>query len=262
MQEGKLYVMPWREVSGLMKLQTVQAATCSDAKLGKAVLEAMDISLGRKPGARTQIKAKTSPPKKKTAKAFKRPAGDKGLAADLDKLGFFKPADDPAAAYARVKKDGWAGALLCESGRCFFADAEELAEGGAGETLGEIAAFFSAMGAKAPEIEVDSEDEGYALVIDGKTYPILKPADLNKEESKPGYSWGIAMFRTAETVNALLTKRGLAERCYAIEGGNQGYFLLITPEMHKLITSTKGYEPKRGPYVMAHKYPSFGQPRR
>lgn len=258
--QEQINVGPWRGVSYLPKLETHFDVTCSDAELGGAALDAMNISLGRKPSARTLVTAKKAPAKK-TVKTFKRPAGDKGLAADLDKLGFFKCSDDLGAAYACVKKDSWVGAMLCESGRCFFADAEELAEGGAGETLGEMAAFFSAMGVEAPEIETDSEDEGYVLVIDGKPHPILKPADLKKEASKPGYSWGIATFRTAEAVNALLTNRGLSERCYAIEGGNQGYFLLITPEMHKAITSAKGYEPKRGPYVMTDKYSSFGQPR-
>jgi hypothetical protein len=251
---------------------------CSDAELGKTVLMAAKTGARRRSGneaeeedfdsleepqiAAAPAKKPKKPTKKKSKAAFKRPAGDKGLAADLDKLGFFSIADDPAAAYAHVKEDGWVGAMLCESGRCFFADAEELAEGGAGETLGEIAAFFSAIGVKAPEIEGDSEDEGYMLLIDGKPYPILKPADVRKEDSKPGYTWGIATFRTAETVNALLAKHKLAERCYAIEGGNQGYFLLITPEMYKTITSAKGYEPKHGPYVMTDKYSSFGQPRR
>ena len=181
------------------------------------------------------------------------------LAIDLEALGALKTAADPDVVRNQLRTQGWAAMVWTDCGRCFHADAEDLAEGGVGQAINEMAPFFAAMKVEPPQISDDFADDYYSVIVDGETVPILTPQELQPGEDESGDIWGISAYRAAGMLNNILAKRGLAERAYAVNDANDLCFLLVTPEMREVIASAAGYEPVYGPYVMTDEYPSYGR---
>lgn len=182
------------------------------------------------------------------------------MARDLEAVGYLKLASDPAKELRDIRARGRLAVIVGNHNRFFSADAEDLAEGGVGDAVADMNAFFEAAKVAEPRIVDHVSDTGYFVTADGEIFPILTSDEMKLDFKKPGYGWGMAAYRTAQMLNALLKKRGLPEHAYAVEGGNDLFFLLMTPEMYKVIVSAPNNEPTHGPYELTNRYPDFGQP--
>jgi hypothetical protein len=104
--------------------------------------------------------------------------------AQLEKGGYFKglPPEKEGALRQDFEKNGW-NALFGELDRMYFADAEDLAEGGVGEFLRSVQPFLAAQGVVLPDIEDDANENGYALQVGGVTYQIYSAKEMRLDFS-------------------------------------------------------------------------------
>jgi hypothetical protein len=181
----------------------------------------------------------------------------------LEELGYFKGLDAEKA--QKLKQDfeqkGWLG-IFNDSHRLYFADAEDLAEGGVGDFIREVEPFLAAHGVKLPKIEEDASGTDYVVSVGGVARRIYDAAEMERDmtEEERGLVWGLSMARGFRIVDELLAKAGSAERTYAINGGNDLMALFLTAEMHEVIMQQPGADPADGPYVPTEDYPLFGEP--
>jgi hypothetical protein len=185
------------------------------------------------------------------------------FATKIEQLGYFKglPADKAQALKQEFERKGWLG-IFGDSHRLFMADAEDLAEGGVGQFLREVAPFLAAQGVKLPTIEEDTSEDGYVVRVGGVAHQMYDAADLERDSSgeEGGLIWGLSAVRGLRIVDQLLAAAGSAERAYAINGGNDLFVLFLTPELHRVIMEQPDASRHDGPYLPKEEYPSFGQP--
>lgn len=108
------------------------------------------------------------------------PEDHRKLLTDLDALGFFrytKPEELEALQNA-ILKEGWSG-VFGESGRLFFADAEDLTEGGVSDFLSEVTPFLEEQGVRVPPVE-DDFGESYVLMAGEEKIPIWTREEIPK----------------------------------------------------------------------------------
>lgn len=189
------------------------------------------------------------------------PEGHRKLLADLDALGFFrytKP-EDLERLQDTILKEGWAG-VFGESGRLFFADAENLTEGGVSDFLSEVTPFLKEQGVKVPAIE-DDFGESYVLLAGEEKIPIWTREESQRElAGEPGLCWGLSATRTSQILNDWLIEAGSSERAYGVNGGNDFAVFFLTFELYARIRQDPEASAEYGPYVPDLHYPYFGQP--
>ena len=148
---------------------------------------------------------------------------------------------------------GW-GVILDDWGRKFYADAEDLAEGGIAQFLRSIEPFLKRQGVDGLEIEEQLSETGYTVIIGSTPYPIYTQEEMETEDG-----WWLATVRTFELVNELLVLAGSEERFYAVGGGNDMFGLFLTPALHEVICNHKDASPRECPYVPLIDPPWYGQ---
>jgi len=177
----------------------------------------------------------------------------------LDRLGFFKyeePSEVPSLK-KHIADEGWAG--IFGAARAFPADAEELAEGGIGEFLMEIEPLLERMGVPPPDIEERYDEDGYFLSVNGEDRVIWDTPDLEENERRAGWIWGITSARTFALVNDLLARAGAADRLYAYSGGNEQQAFFLTPELREAVCDHPEATPPERPYIPTEEHPWFGR---
>lgn len=181
----------------------------------------------------------------------------------IESLGYFKGlAEDKARTLKQeFEKSGWL-AIFCESHRFFMADSEDLAEGGIGQLVEEVAPFLKAQGVTVPEVEDDITEDGYVVKVGGVAHPIYDSTEMTRDSSDKelGLMWGLSTVRGFRILDELLAKAGSAERAYGINGGNDLFLIFLTPELHQAIMEHPEAIPYDGPYILKEEYPWFGQP--
>jgi hypothetical protein len=189
------------------------------------------------------------------------PEGHQKLLTDLEALGFFrytKPEDLEALQNA-ILQQGWSG-VFGESGRLFFADAEDLAEGGVAGFLSEVTPFLEEQEVEVPAIE-DNFGETYILMAGEEKIPIWTREESQRElAGEPGLRWGLSAARTVQILNDWLERAESGERAYGVNGGNDFMVFFLTSEIYSRIRQDPGASAEHGPYVPDQGYPSFGQP--
>jgi len=181
----------------------------------------------------------------------------------LNELGYFRgmTPEDAGALREEIVKLGWLG-LFSDAYRLRAADAEDLAEGGIGQFIAELEPFLTAEGVTLPEIEDNASIDGYVVNVGGIAHPIYDAADLELDapEGKAGIIWGLSMTRGFAVVDELLTAAGSEERVYAVNGGNDLFAYILTPELQRVIMEHPDASRSDGPYKPTEEYPWFGQP--
>ncbi|MPY31298.1 hypothetical protein FNH09_08290 [Streptomyces adustus] len=108
----------------------------------------------------------------------------------------------------------------------FWADGEELAEGGVEEFLRTLAPALARCGVVL-EVETIRDTDDYTVSINGTRYVVLRP-----EDREHGDSWALATVRPLAVVNRLLAAAGRSPlRVHTLHttGGNDGLALLMDP---------------------------------
>ncbi|WP_432825009.1 hypothetical protein [Dactylosporangium sp. CA-092794] len=110
----------------------------------------------------------------------------------------------------------------------FFADGEDLAEGGVEELLRAMAPALRRHGVEL-RVEVvrlpTSDDDEYVLNINGRRCRVWGPADWSGRQA-----WHSATVRPLAVVNELLAECGATARVFTLYcGGNEGTALLLDP---------------------------------
>ncbi len=114
--------------------------------------------------------------------------------------------------------------------RGYYADAEDLAEGGIGYFVETLKPILKQEGIEINSIENKSTGDVYDLVINGHTYNIYSEDNAND-------SWRLAPKRLMEIINTLLSESGSKERLYGRSGGNDQAVIFLTEEMYGYIRS-------------------------
>jgi hypothetical protein len=174
----------------------------------------------------------------------------------LEQLGFFAYADAARLDHVRreVERDPSSGVFSLDTRRFFFADAEDLAEGGVDELLRELEPVLREAGVPALTVEEALVEDHYDVTVNGRRYPILSEPEIMSNQI-----WGYAAARTAMLVNDLLMRAGSSERAYGVLGGNDFGIFLLTPELRNEVAKAIG-SPADEPYEMTDEPPDFGYP--
>lgn len=181
---------------------------------------------------------------------------------NLSRLGFFRysSAETKQAISDEIEKRGWSG-IFGNANRLYPADAEDLAEGGAGPFLTSVSAFLTREGISLPTATDDIFDDGYTVFVNDMEFEIYNAIELERDENEqPGLIWGLSMTRCFNIINQLLEAAGSTERIYAVNGGNDLFGFFLTPHLFELIVRHPQAAPHDGPYKCTENYPRFGQP--
>jgi hypothetical protein len=114
--------------------------------------------------------------------------------------------------------------------RNYQADNEDLAEGDVGRVLLRMKGVLTQEGVTLESVEDDFGQERYRIVINGTLHLIYDYSSSPQEDW-----WTLATKRLLEIVDSLQEDAGSHERLFAINGGNDGRVILLTPEMHNLL---------------------------
>jgi hypothetical protein len=278
-----LRITPMRNAGsrdGFQFLEDLSIELRSDAstmEIGRSIRMAMDRALDFAKAAESN-----PPPRKKVTSTLEegspqslepgghiatpssRPAltAHESLLRDIEELGFFrytnpKQLDQEKAAILEL---GWAG-IFGDNGRWFFADAEELTEGGVSALITEITPFLEDQGVKIPPLEDEFDpDQQYILIAGEERFPIWTEDESEKESKLPGLLWGASSTRTIQMLNRWLARAGSTERAYGVNAGNDFAVFFLTPELYERIRNEPEASAHDGPYEPNLEYPSFGQP--
>jgi hypothetical protein len=174
----------------------------------------------------------------------------------LGALGFFDYTDrgEVPRVRAAIERDASSGVFALETHRFFFADAEDLAEGGVAELLHELEPTLRRAGVADVTAEDDFADDHYDMIVNGKRYRILSAAEIASD-----LIWGYAAARTVGIVNDLLAHAGSDEHAYGYQGGNDFGLFLLTPRLRDEVA--KAIDSRMDePYEMNGQRPNFGAP--
>jgi hypothetical protein len=184
-------------------------------------------------------------------------AGGVDASARLAELGFFDYARTERARRAaidEVRRDPEGGIYTERTRRFYFADGEDLAEGGGRPFLRRLEPVLRAAGVPKLRIREHFTDSGtYALTVNGRRYTILGADDLDDE-----LFWGVASARTVALVNDVLERAGSRERLYGIAhpASNDFSVFLLTPKLRAAVARITGAAD--APFTVTDAPPQFG----
>jgi hypothetical protein len=163
----------------------------------------------------------------------KRPdQGIEALIADLEAASFFKYADPHKVPDLKDEMRTRSYPFSLDSGRQFFADAEDFAEGGVAAFLNEIGPFLRGQGVQLGEAsdEMDEEGEGYSVIVKGRRHRMATAEDLYLPP------WEIVTANCFSLVDKMLTEAGSAERLNCLYfGGNEQIAVFLTARLREII---------------------------
>lgn len=168
----------------------------------------------------------------------------------LQEHGFFEHFTnaETEAFSVRVKEQGW-DAVYDECPRFYWADAENLTEGGVAEFMTSVKPFLDRVGVSFT-ITDNWGDHDYTVTLNGKERLIWSQAEFEAESTgKLGLTWGMSTVRTFALVNELLEAAETDERLYAINGGNDLAAMFLTANVRDLICTSAGLRQVDLPYL-------------
>jgi len=169
----------------------------------------------------------------------------------LDELGYFRYTPPVALESTREIVAGTEFPFFEEeSGRFFWADAENIAEKGAASFVESLAPTLRQIGVDMGPVEEDWGDD-YWITVGGERHVIW--AREEAEEAR-----ALAAVRTFAIVNDHLIAAGSEERLYAVWGDNDMVAVLLTAELVEYLSS--GVSQYSKPYVPRNEPPWYGMP--
>jgi hypothetical protein len=134
---------------------------------------------------------------------------------ELHSIGFYQYVD--SSRISVVKAEAYeSGYLYGDTGRCFWADAEDLMEGGVGALFLELQPFLEKQGVHLAIDEENFLDENYDIVINKEKYILFIQEEVQREEFSE-----IVTQRAFSIINKLLARAGSKERLFALYGWNE-----------------------------------------
>lgn len=158
---------------------------------------------------------------------------------ELESIGFFKYLDSHKINEAKEEAIK-CGYLYGDTGRDFFADEEDLLEGGVGAFFKEISPFLEKQGVKLLINKEDFNEEKYQIQVNGEKYILYTQADVENDEYVEKNT------RNAfSIINKLLEGAGSKERLFALYGWNDTVAIFLTNEMYEKIINFEQDEKER-----------------
>ncbi len=174
-------------------------------------------------------------------------ASDSAFAAlieELQSMNFYQYTEPGKLAEVKAEAAKYQFLFYDGTHRGFFADAENLAEGGVGAFLSEIQPFLDRLRVDAPEVDEEFEmSGGYRITVNGKNYVVY-----TREQLKTAEFWDLSHDKTAEILNDLLAAAGSEERAYKLYGGNDAQIVFMTAAMYEVIKRSGLFDEKEMPF--------------
>jgi hypothetical protein len=158
--------------------------------------------------------------------------GIEALIAELEAKDHFKYAEAEKVPGLKDEMRSHCYPFPYDLGRQFFADAEDLAEGGVANFLNEIGPFLRRQGVQFGEAsdQMDEEGDGYWVTVNGQRYRMATAEELDLPP------WEIVTANCFSLVDELLIKASSDERVYCLYfGGNEQSAVFLTPQLEEII---------------------------
>lgn len=155
-----------------------------------------------------------------------------------------------------MRQDPEAGVFSERTRRFYFADAEDLAEGGVAVFLQDVAPLLRRLGVAAPTVREDWGESHYRVTVNGREYQIYDAKELQSD-----IFWGYAAGRTVRIVNDLLERARSDERAYgyADPASNDFSVFILTPALRDAVADIlEGTADD--PFEVTDEAPGFGYP--
>lgn len=183
----------------------------------------------------------------------KRKKANLPLLAKLDDARFFDEEDLENAATLRDAV-AWDGVMaLYGSNRVIILDPEDIAEGGVGEALLRLGESATRRGFKLRNYSQSFDEHGYSVNLNGVRYEV----HANGQNGSGIDGWGLAVEAVCRMVNDHLWS-GTEERLHFFGGGNDGFFLFLTPEIAREFRKP-GIRRGDWPFIPDRKQPELGR---
>lgn len=132
---------------------------------------------------------------------------------------------------------------LLDSPRILMADSESFAEGGIGDWLEEYKETLAKYGFRFDECKDRFNEHGYDIILDDAAYTVYTEAQLNRDGQGLN-TWEIATAFVQRLLNDQFRSNGIETRAYLFYGGNDGFIMLLTPQMANAMIES-GLLPKK-----------------
>jgi hypothetical protein len=164
---------------------------------------------------------------------------------------------DAEAVKEQVRADPESGVFAEGTMRFWPADAEDLAEGGAGAFLEGLKPTLRAVGVPPFSLDEEFGETSYFLTVNGRRHVILTEA-----EAASDHVWGHAAARTVGLLNLLLGEVDARERAYGYLSAETNDFsvFLLTPQQREVVADILGADGPDAPYEVRNEPPGFGYP--
>ena len=179
-----------------------------------------------------------------TVSGYDDPGRWNKLVQQLRELGFFEhlPPDQIEQSMRQCVEMHWL--FEGEEERSFFADAEDLAEGGIGRWLQQsVAPRLEHKKIPMPAIEESYSEDAYTVQIGPRKYTVHTEQDDDLTKWKNGCVHAIRI------VNDLLTDANHPERLFWLHGAEDGLVAFLTPAMFERITLARVIPSGSWPYA-------------
>ena len=160
----------------------------------------------------------------------------------LDQLGFFRYVAGEISAKIKAAALQDRNIYIFDTRRLYFADAEDLAEGGVRKFIEDIQPFLVEQGVRIAIVEEDNSDKGYWVTVNDVIYEMYSEEELGTTDI-----WVLTTVRAFILINQLLAKAGSREQVYMLYGGNDCIALFLTPEMYQLIKDSPFFPAREKP---------------
>jgi hypothetical protein len=166
---------------------------------------------------------------------FKKKSPDpviEALIGELEAANYFMYSDPQLVPGLKDEMRSRSDPFPFDLGRQFFADAEDLAEGGVAEFLNEIAPFLRRQGVQFSEVcdEMDEGGEGYWVRVNGQRHRMATGEELDLPP------WEIVTANCFSLVDKLLSEAGSEERVNCLYfGGNEQIAVFLTARHEEII---------------------------
>ena len=187
------------------------------------------------------------------------------LCDELEAAGFFDGLDSTVALdlKLRVQHSGY-GAMFRHPWRCFDADDEAIAEGGAAEFLALWSSALQQLDVPPLTGELQLLDDGTQRLefpnCAADAVVLFEPRDAQARAagSPASQAWGLVPGRLQWAINRHLAAHGRFDRFCSVFAGNDAKVMVLTPQMMRAVNGCDEIPRAERPYTRTEDPPGFG----